>query len=195
MSDTLVLNKNYQAIDRVSWQDAFTAVCAGRAEIVDTYSDWVVHSPNSEFKVPSIIRFLGKAFFFKRGVRFSRLAVFLRDKGACGYCNRPLAKNNFTLDHIYPRAHAKKDLNTDIEVVSPRDLTSWSNVITSCKKCNSEKGGRTPEEAGMKLLRKPTKPNPHPGVADPSIGSWQEGMPESWKDYLPEYAYWVTKEG
>ena len=35
----------------------------------------------------------------------------------------------------------------------------WSNVVTACKGCNTKKGGRTPEKAGMRLLAIPYAPN------------------------------------
>jgi 5-methylcytosine-specific restriction endonuclease McrA len=36
--------------------------------------------------------------------------------------------------------------------------TEWENVVIACSACNRKKGNRTPEEAGMKLLRKPYRP-------------------------------------
>ena len=51
-------------------------------------------------------------------------------------------------DHVVPRVRGGK--------------TEWENIVTSCYGCNDRKGSRTPEEAGMKLLRKPIKPKSLP---------------------------------
>lgn len=169
MSETLVLNKNYQAIDRIPWQDAFTAVWSGRAEIIDSYPDRVVRSPSTEFKMPCIIRFLGKVFYFKKGVRFSRAAIFKRDNQKCQYCAKALSASTFTLDHIIPRSRIK----------APESATTWWNIVVACKGCNSDKGGRTPEEAGLKLLKLPDCPKTNHFMI------WDNSMPFSWKQYLP----------
>ena len=64
--DTLVLNAAFMPVDRCSWEEALTAVLSGRAEVVDTYTDWVVRSVCLVFNVPSVIRFLTRAVFHKR---------------------------------------------------------------------------------------------------------------------------------
>jgi 5-methylcytosine-specific restriction endonuclease McrA len=51
-------------------------------------------------------------------------------------------------DHVLPRVRGGR--------------TEWENIVTSCYACNDRKGSRTPEEAGMKLLRKPSKPKTLP---------------------------------
>ena len=50
-------------------------------------------------------------------------------------------------------------------------------------RCNNKKSGRTPEEAGMRLVKKPVKPRWSP-VITITIGI--RNTPESWRDYL----YW-----
>lgn len=177
--DVLVLNAHWQAIDRVNWQDALTAVIAGRAEVVDHYEDWIVKSPSQAIKVPSIIRFFGKVFFHKRSVRFNRNNVYLRDKGRCAYCSETVSRKEFTFDHVLPRSQGGK--------------TDWENIVVACFPCNQKKGGKSLSETRMSLKVTPKRPLLHPGVHDPALGSWQEGMPTSWRDFLSGIAYWHAK--
>ena len=50
-----------------------------------------------------------------------------------------------TIDHIIPRGRGGQDL--------------WENLVAACKTCNQMKGNKTPEEAGMPLIKKPKRPN------------------------------------
>jgi len=76
--------------------------------------------------------------------RFSRHNVFLRDRNTCQYCGRRLPRSELNLDHVVPRTLGGR--------------TTWENVVCSCIDCNLRKGGKTPEEAGMRLLRRPRRP-------------------------------------
>lgn len=61
---------------------------------------------------------------------------------------------------------------------------TWENIVTACEPCNRRKGGRTPEEAGMPLLHKPTRPAVLPQAMRVQIG--RRIAPDSWRSYL----YW-----
>ena len=172
--DTLVLNSSYMPIDRISWRDALSRILTGRAEVVEEYEGWTVCSPSTVFKVPSIIRFLGKvAGLFRKGVRFNRHNVYLRDKGRCGYCGLRVSRSSFTYDHVVPRHQGGK--------------TTWTNVVVSCLPCNQEKSNRTPRQAGMVLKTKPHRPKTLPGGFNLS---WDDKMPGSWQTFLRNTAYW-----
>jgi len=99
-------------------------------------------------------------------VRLSRREVFLRDGFACQYCGEHTQK--LTLDHIVPRHRGGSH--------------SWENLVAACGTCNHRKGGRLPEEAGMRLRKTPDEPacDPYtmysPYLADPRN--------EAWRDYL-----------
>jgi hypothetical protein len=71
--------------------------------------------------------------------------LFRRDRNMCMYCGNNFSPNVLTRDHVIPRAQNGPD--------------RWNNVVASCTRCNSFKGARTPEQAGMKLLAVPFKPN------------------------------------
>jgi 5-methylcytosine-specific restriction endonuclease McrA len=173
--DTLVLNAAYMPINRVPWQRAFTWIFTGRAEVVEEYEDRTVRSPSFEFKMPAIIRFLGKVVgLFRRAVKFNRHNVYLRDKGRCAYCGNQIRKSDFTYDHVVPRSQGGK--------------TVWNNVVIACLPCNQRKANRTPAQARMKLRVKPVRPKSLPGQT--RLLRWEVGMPETWRDYLGSVSYW-----
>ena len=171
--DTLVLNRSYMPINRISWQDALCDVFTGRAEIIETYEDWTVSSPSTVFGVPSVIRFLGKVRgMFRRGVKFNRHNVYMRDKGRCQYCGSKVGKNTFTYDHVIPRQQGGR--------------TKWGNIVIACLPCNQRKANRTPQQAKMKLRSKPVRPKSLPGTTL----IWEDSMPKSWRDYVTTVSYW-----
>ena len=77
-------------------------------------------------------------------VRFSRLNIYARDRNTCQYCGRRPPRAELNLDHVIPRSRG--------------GVTNWENVVCSCVPCNLKKGGRTPDEARMRLLRHPIRP-------------------------------------
>jgi 5-methylcytosine-specific restriction endonuclease McrA len=173
--DTLALNYFGEAVGRIPWQDAFTSVFTGRAEVIETYSDRVIRSPRQVFPMPSIIRFVRKMKgAFARGVKFSRRNVYLRDKGRCQYCGVRVSPTDWEIEHVRPKAQ--------------RGKTRWENVVVACVPCNQRKGDRTPEAAGMRLRSKPIRPKYLPGTAPNLI--WSEGMPSSWRAYFRSVQHW-----
>lgn len=191
--DTLVLNSAYLPIDRISWMDAIGDLLTGRAEVVDCYENVTVRSGTAAetklsttfmalatdqdgvWRVPSIIRFLGKAIFHKRFVKFNRHNVWLRDQGTCQYCGIRLRTEEFTYDHVLPQSRGGK--------------TKWENIVCACIPCNHHKSNRTPVEARMRLKREPFKPSQLPGQLSPAL-AWKAGMPESWRSFLESVRYW-----
>lgn len=98
----------------------------------------------SEIHINSIIaiadaRYVGDPY----GVTSER--VMKRDRNLCAYCGDLFHPRDLTMEHIHPKARGGK--------------WSWMNLVTACKPCNSKKGCRTPEEAGMPLLYVPYRPN------------------------------------
>lgn len=168
---TLVLDTSYQPLGIISWERAMTLWCKGYVEIVEEYVDLWIHSARQAFKVPSIIRFVKNTFKKIRRIKFSRENVFARDKGKCQYCGTNCTREDFTLDHVVPRAMNGK--------------TSWENVVVCCIDCNRTKKDKPLHKSGMKLLTEPVKPkNLFQTVY------WNSGSPESWKDYLASALYW-----
>jgi 5-methylcytosine-specific restriction endonuclease McrA len=178
-AETLVLDPAWTPVARVSWQRAITLLWEGKVEVIEEYEDMVVRSVTIELKVPSVIRFFRGRVGRKPAIRFSRQNVFLRDGGRCQYCSRPMARPMATYDHVTPRVQGGH--------------TRWENVVICCVPCNQKKGGRTPEQAGMKLLATPVKPKKLPGGFRITL-SFRKDMPQSWKTYLRDavasVSYW-----
>lgn len=176
--ETLVLNPGYEPIARVGWQRAITLLFAGKVEVVDEYEDREIRSVTWSIKMPSVIRFLRALQGKKPRIRFSRENVYLRDSGRCQYCGQKIPRFDATYDHVVPRSRG--------------GLTNWENIVIACVICNQRKGGRTPEQANMRLLTKPVRPKKLPDALRMTF-TWEKGMPESWKSWLRDYAYWNTE--
>lgn len=124
--------------------------------------------------MPSIVRELTDTIRPRGTIKFSRDNVYARDKGKCQYCSKFLQKYESTYDHVIPRVQGGK--------------TTWANIVIACEDCNRKKGGRTPEQARMKLQTKPIKPRSLPNI-NKSLIYWTPDMPYSWKDWLYEIRY------
>lgn len=173
--DTLVLDIGYRPHSRLSWQDAIIKVLVDRTvEIVNEYPDRFISTVNWTIKMPSVIRLL-KPVRREKAVKFSRHSIYARDKGRCQYCGVKVRRNEMQYEHVIPRAQGGK--------------TCWENIVTACMSCNQKKGGRTPQQAGMKLLTMPVKPKSLPHQEDFGM-VYTKGMPEAWKTYLRSAVYW-----
>jgi 5-methylcytosine-specific restriction endonuclease McrA len=150
----------------VPWHDAICDLITGKIEVIESY-DEIVRSPSVEFQIPSVARLKRHIHAFKKGVKFSRINVMTRDDFQCCYCGtrRPMRELNY--DHVTPRIQGGK--------------TVWENIVTSCYPCNDKKSGRTPEQAGMRLLKKPYRPKTLP-MTTPALAFRQ--VPDLWKPYL-----------
>jgi hypothetical protein len=178
--DVLVLSKTWEPMDRISWEDAFTALFSEekKAEVVE-YREDVVHSGSPagelrEWKVPSIIRFINAMVPELKGIRFSRENIYMRDKGRCQYCGVHVSAGDWEYEHVIPRCMGGK--------------TVWENIVVACTACNQKKANRTPAQAGMRLLTRPMKPEKL--FRRRSILTWQPGMPETWRGYMRDSLYW-----
>ena len=128
----LVLNQDYSALTICSMPKAFLLVYLNKAELVAESTTAKLHSISQTFPFPSVIRLNRYVYFPYKGVVLTRQNIFKRDANTCQYCG---SKDHLTLDHVMPK--------------SRQGRTSWDNLTTACKYCNSKKGDLTPEEAGM----------------------------------------------
>jgi len=170
MEQTLLLNASYEPLKIVNWQKAITLLCQGKVEVVREY-DREIRAVSFTLRLPSVIRLLRYIKIKRRFdyVPFSRANIYARDDHTCQYCGDSFSTNDLTFDHVVPVAHGgRKD---------------WENIVTCCVTCNRKKGGRTPAEAGMTLLRMPKRPDSAPAIR---ITVGLRNAPESWRDYL----YW-----
>ncbi|MFC1739329.1 HNH endonuclease [Planctomycetota bacterium] len=197
--NVLVLNKHYMAIRIVGAKRAFSLLFRELAEVVSledgSYSnydfqswcevsefkrnfrpnghDWV-STVNFHIAVPRIIRLLFYDRLPRTEVKFNRRNIFARDKNRCQYCGKKFTTNELSLDHIVPRSLGGK--------------SKWENIICSCTECNVKKGGRTPQQAGMKLIKQPVKPRCNP-LVHIHLGHHRY---QSWKQFL-DNAYWSVE--
>ena len=162
MLDTsvLVLNRVYQPVHVTSVRRAVSLLYQGVARAIDEeyrlldFESWAavavaaqeeaIHTPSRAIRIPRVVVLVAHAHLPRHRVRFSRLNVYARDGSTCQYCGRRLPRSELNLDHVVPRSRGGS--------------TSWENVVCSCVTCNLRKGGRTPAEAGLRLLRPPSRP-------------------------------------
>ncbi|MCV6639494.1 HNH endonuclease [Candidatus Albibeggiatoa sp. nov. NOAA] len=147
----VVFSKSYLPIGRVNIKRAIILLITEKAEPLEIESaSQPIHirSPNTTLAVPQHIR-LTVAHKERRWrvPAVSRREILRRDKHACQYCG---STKKLTIDHVMPRSRG--------------GTHTWDNVVTACERCNSRKGDRTPQEAGMLMRTKPKAP-PHPAVS------------------------------
>ncbi|RMH69041.1 MAG: HNH endonuclease [Gemmatimonadetes bacterium] len=159
----LILNQNYEPLTTCSVRRGIVLMYLNKAELVETYDGAVVKSVRHQFVVPSVLRLLSYVRRTHRRIPLSRRNVLKRDGHRCQYCGTTEAP--LTIDHIVPRKFGGQD--------------TWENLVTACAACNTQKGHRTPEQAGMSLSRKPKEPHYFM-----SILSASKQPDEKWKPYL-----------
>lgn len=196
-ASVLVLNRQYLAVHVVNVRRAFGLLVNRLAEVIHIedgqftnydfeswreiselqaafkacdHDDWI-KSVNFEIRVPRVLRLLHYDRLPKQRVRLNRRNIFARDANLCQYCGKRFATSELSLDHVLPTCRGGD--------------TSWENLVCACVRCNVKKGGRTPQEAGMKLIKKPVRPKRSP------LLSIKLGNPKyaSWKSFL-DSAYW-----
>ena len=198
-SSVLVLNKFFAAVHIVNAKRAFTMLCKESAEVVSIddgqynsydFTSWVdvsafkaecelpdeeryesIKTFSLEIRIPKIIRLVVYDKLPKATIKFNRKNIFARDKNRCQYCGKKVPTSELSLDHVIPRTQG--------------GTSNWKNIVCACTNCNKHKGGRRPEEAGMKLICKPVKPN-HCPLIQLKLGS---NKYNSWKQFLNN-AYW-----
>lgn len=157
---TLVLNKYWTPITVEPVHASITKVSKKNAKIVGlhdqvyTWDDWkdlkvndgddFISTVNGKVRVPDVIVLAKYEKMYQRTMVFNRRNLFARDKNTCQYCNKKLSSYDCTIDHVIPQCQG--------------GLSTFENCVIACLSCNLDKGGRTPKQAGMKLLRQPFKP-------------------------------------
>ena len=196
-ASVLVLNKMFMAVHVISVRRAFCLLCKELAEVVslegdrfttydftswrelstyrdqffgDEDDDWV-RTVNSEIRVPRVIRLFGYDKLPKQTVKFNRRNIFARDHNLCQYCGKKHPTAELSLDHVVPRSQG--------------GANTWENIVCACVSCNVRKGGRTPKQAHMTLIRKAEKPKRSPVL---NLKLTQKKY-RSWQAFL-DNAYW-----
>lgn len=195
MSDVLVLNRSFYAVQVTSWQRALTLVYLDHASVVDqeyrTYSfaDWrelsalaqehpagYVTTPQFTIAVPEVIALKLYDRLPATDVKFTRRNIYEHYRYRCCYCGKQCSTAELNLDHVIPRSRGGK--------------TSWDNIVTSCIPCNLKKADKLPGEAGMRMLATPTKPNWRGNLA--LLARSPLKMRTSWQRFI-DHAYWNSE--
>jgi len=169
MSSVLVLNATYEPLSVVSLRRAIILLLKDKAEVLEA-TEQQVRSATMSLPVPSVIRLV----YFVRvphrlNIPLSRRTIMIRDNFTCQYCGAQPSKGSLTIDHVVPRVRGGE--------------STWENLVCACKRCNLIKGGRTPEQANMRLRRKPERPK---YLAVVVLG--QARGHEAWSKYMPSTA-------
>ena len=186
----LVLNRSYLPVHVTSARRAFSLLYQGIARVVneqyetfdfDSWRDLAVGAQDDSIgtvggfiRIPRVILLQAFDRIPRRHVRFSRINIYARDNNRCQYCAQRKPRSELNLDHVVPRSRGGR--------------STWENVVCCCRQCNRRKGGRTPPQARMRLIRRPVKPRwtPVMGV----LGN-RDGYPE-WRPFLSivDASYW-----
>jgi 5-methylcytosine-specific restriction endonuclease McrA len=137
----LVLNANYEPLNVCSTRRAVLLVLDGKAMLVAN-GRGVLRTVTIELPLPSVIRLAQMVHRPRPHIKLTKKEVLRRDDYTCQYCG--LRAPVLTVDHVLPRHLGGK--------------ARWENLVTACAPCNHRKGGRTLEQAHMRLLRLPSEP-------------------------------------
>lgn len=139
MNNVLLLNATNEPLNICSWKRAISLLIKGKAEEVNRI-DYLL---DKYMEKKHVIKLRYYVAVPEKGLPISKRNIIIRDNYTCQYCGKQLPK--LTIDHIHPKSRGGPN--------------TWENLVAACAKCNGTKADRTPEEANMKLLRKPFKPN------------------------------------
>jgi 5-methylcytosine-specific restriction endonuclease McrA len=187
----LVLNRNWQPVNVATVARALVLLWNESARVVDpadyqlyTWADWTRLAPRADepvirtirqrLRVPEVIALTAYDRLPTAAVTFSRRNIFKRDHFTCQYCAVQPGPEELTIDHVLPRSQGGK--------------STWENVVCCCLDCNVRKGGRTPDQARMKLAAPPKKPRRSPIITMKLTNARYA----SWKEFLDQ-AYWSVE--
>ena len=205
---TLILNKGWYAIDATTVSDAFCKMFNDRAKALCepefypySIEEWIkldvpdnvpyVETVSGRVRAPEIIITSEFDRIPKRTVVFSRRNLWRRDNYRCQYCGEKPSPDEVTIDHIVPQVR--------------KGPSTFENCALACLSCNQKKDNRTPEEAGMPLVRwvkrngtfvleqyhRPKRPN-----WSPIYSTCRKAIPASWRNFLHDKLdelYWLTE--
>ncbi len=177
-SIVLVLNRNWQAINIRTPQEAFCMMATNvatalhielgnsataetaRAEALRpvTWDEWItlpiragdnaVRTVRGAIRVPTVIVAMNFAKVPKKRPKLCARTIRERDGNRCQYTGALLRPDEGNLDHVVPRSRGGPD--------------TWENLVWSSRQVNTRKGNRLPHEAGLKLLKAPRAPKELP---------------------------------
>jgi 5-methylcytosine-specific restriction endonuclease McrA len=166
MDHTLLLSYGYEPLKIISWKKAVTLWFLDKVEVVEKY-DEVIRSPSLEVPLPAVVKLQRYVKFIPQRVKFSRQNLFVRDNYTCQYCQKSHPPSQLTYDHVVPRSYGGK--------------TTWTNIVTACKRCNHKKGNKPLHAVNFSLPREPVEPKWLP-LFSPAFQT--DSAPLVWRTYL-----------
>jgi 5-methylcytosine-specific restriction endonuclease McrA len=137
----LVLNANFEPINVCNTRRAICLVLTGKANLV-LNGRGEIKTVTKSYPRPSIIRLDRMIKRPRPTIKLNKREILRRDDYTCQYCGNRTSQ--LTIDHIIPRRLG--------------GTHRWENLVAACPSCNHRKGGRTIEQAQMRLLHPPAKP-------------------------------------
>lgn len=171
MESTLLLSCGYEPLTIISWQRAISMLTLNKVEVVESYNR-DIRSVSLVLKMPAVVRLVSLFGKKRKHVKFNRQNVLARDGWKCQYCGFKKSIAELTYDHVIPKSQG--------------GTTCWENIVSCCRKCNNYKSNRTPQQAGMRLIKPPIRPRWVPFLA---ISFGKKSVPDQWASYL----YWNTE--
>ncbi|NJO18639.1 MAG: HNH endonuclease [Thioploca sp.] len=165
---TLLLDKIWQPIAFISFRKMVKLLAAGKAELITPWENYEDIWAGQQY--PATMRLKTYVRRRPRAPRFNRKNIFRRDKYTCQYTGKIYSPGKLTIDHVIPKDQGGKN--------------TWENCVTASLEANAQKANRTPEQAGMKLIKKPTVPA-HMLSIEYNMFS-KKNIHPSWIDYFPE---------
>lgn len=154
--------------------ESWTQLSAARDCFAQTAAQEWIRTVRMRIVVPKVIRLLGYDRLPRQLVKLNRRNIFARDCNRCQFCGGRFPTSELSLDHVIPRSQGGK--------------SSWENLVCCCVRCNARKGGRTPEQAHMRLTRRPVQPRRHPVIGL----RMRSDQYASWRAFL-DHAYWSVE--
>jgi len=183
----LVLNKHWVPIRVTTVMDALSKMFEGHAKAVSEdynvydFESWTalrlhekdafVTTAKSMIRVPEVILLARYGDVPKKTLAFSRANIYRRDRYTCQYCGSQPGSEELTIDHVKPK--------------SKGGVTSWTNCVLACVRCNRRKANKSPEQAGLTLRSKPIKPSWNPRLVLHKV----RNTPANWEKFVSD-AYW-----
>ncbi|MHA1469085.1 MAG: HNH endonuclease [Candidatus Asgardarchaeia archaeon] len=178
----LVLNKMWIPIRVASVKRCLKLIFADKASIV-LPSDYSIHNwekwaslpvaeeeegittTQGDIKIPEVVVLLNYDKVHRKSLRLTKRNLYIRDGYQCQYTGKQVNHKNADIDHVVPRSRGGKN--------------SWENMVVCSRDLNRAKGNKTPQEAGLKLIKKPGKPSDKQLLFDPKLK-----IPSSWEKFI-----------
>jgi len=167
----------YCPLSRITWRQAIWLIAKGeetkipRIHVVEYYEGVFIGTSRKSYQLPSVVAHLSQR---PLQLKFSRLNIYVRDGFKCQYTGIKYPPEQLNFDHVIPSDQG-----------GTRD---WHNIVTCHREINSLKMNRTPEQAGLKLVKKPRRPNVYE-LREMGKKYPPRYLDETWEDYL----YWNTE--